>query len=174
MGINANYFFVLVLFILLAIYVAFKPMKIDDALSTGQEVAEMELNKFTLYSLDETGLQNIMIGDKGFQYKDRLEVKDINYTDSSKRLLNSTQADNGIYDNINLITLEGNVRYHREDGVRFFADKALMHEKEEIIDVVGPFTLYRGQDKVVGLDLFYDTKNGISHARDVIGDYTLN
>ena len=174
MGINANHFFMLIVLILLAIYIAYKPVRIDDPLSSGEEVAEMELNKFTLYSLDATGLQNIMIGDKGFQYKDRLEVKDINYTDSSRRLLNKIQADNGSYDNINIITLKGNVRYYREDGVHFHANKALLHQKEEIIDVVGPFTLNRGPDKVIGFDLFYDTKKGISHARDVIGDYTLN
>jgi len=174
MGLNANYFYLLIALVLLGIFVGFKPLQLPDTLGSDVEVPELELTRFTLYEVDETGLQNIMIGQKGFQYKDRLEVKDINYTDSTKSVRSNLQADFGIYDKVNIITLKGNVRYHREDGVRFSSQEAVLKQKEETISVDGRFKLERFADNVVGVKLFYDTKNGISSARNVIGYYTVD
>lgn len=172
MGLNANYFYLLIALVLLGIYLGFKPIKVPANLAKG-EIPELELTRFTLYEVDESGLQDIMIGKKGYQYKNRLEVKDINYTDSSKRLRSNLQADRGIYDKVDLITLQGNVRYHREDGVRFNSKEARLKQKEETIYVDGRFKLHKFADNVVGNHLVYDTKDGVSKAKNVIGYYTV-
>ncbi len=94
-------------------------------------------------------------------------------TDSTGKQRNNLQADFGIYNNKDLITLEGNVRYYREDGLKFKSDVAVIHQANETIRVVGPFTMDKDADNVVGTDLFYDSKSGLSTAKDVTGFYTL-
>lgn len=173
MAVNANYFFVAIALVLASILFFFQPMHVEENLPGDKEVPELEMNNFTLYELDTTGLKNIMIGRQGYRFKDRIEVNDIDYTDSTRSLQNNLQADFGIYDNINLITLEGNVRYYREDGIKFVTDKAVIYQKEEKIKASGPFKIDKAADYIVGTDLYYDAKKGISHARSVTGFYTL-
>ena len=151
----------------------FEPVKVKETTVNGAEVAELEMSNFTLYELDESGLNNIMIGRKGLRYGDRIEVIDIDYTDSTQKLQNNLQADTGIYNNEYLITLEGNVRYYREDGMKFVTSRAIIDQEKETIETDGRFKMNKFTDNVIGSDLFYDTKNGLTHAKMVTGFYTL-
>lgn len=171
MAISANYFFITVAFVLAAILYFFKPMEIEERID--KEVAQLELRNFTLYELDVDGLKDIMIGRDGLRFDDRIEIKDIDYTDSTRSLQNNIQADFGRYNNKDIITLEGNVRYYREDGLTFRSDQAVIHQKEETIDVAGPFTLNKNGESAVGTNLFYDSKNGLSKAKNVTGIFEL-
>ena len=171
MAISANHFFITVALLLSAILYFFKPIHVEETV-TG-EVAQLELHNFTLYELGVDGLKDIMIGRDGLRFDDRIEVKDIDYTDSSRSFRNNIQADFGLYDNKELITLEGNVRYYREDGMKFRSDKAVIDQKKETIDVAGPFTLETLSEKAVGTNLFYDSKNGLSEAKNVTAMFDL-
>ncbi len=173
MAINANYFFILITILLASILLLFKPTPVTNTIEDNVEVAELELRNFTFYELGIDGLKEIMIGRYGFRYGDRIEIEDIDYTNSSQDHRNNMQADFGIYNNKNLITLEGNVRYYREDGLKFRSDLAVINKNDESITVVGPFTMERNTDKAHGTDLFYDSKNGITKAKDVTAFYTL-
>ena len=174
MVINANYFFLAIAAVLLAILLFFKPTDVPEMIKNGKEVPALELHNFTLYELDQNGLKDIMIGKRGYRYKKRLEIVDINYTDSTRTLQNNLLADFGVYNNIDLITLEGNVRYHREDGMHFVTDRAIVNQKKETIDTKGPFKLYKFADNVVGDNLFYDSKKGLTHAKNVTGIFELD
>ena len=174
MGIDANYFFLAIATVLLAILLFFKPTKMAEMTHDGEEVPALELHNFTLYELDTHGLKDIMSGRKGYRYSKRLEIEDINYTDSTHTLRNNLLSDYGVYNNIDLITLKGNVRYHREDGMHFVTNKAIINQKKETIDTRGPFTLYKQADIVVGNDLYYDSKNGLTKAKDVTGIFELD
>ena len=173
MAINANNFFVLIALILGSILFFFQPVEIKEQKQDGGEVAELELRNFTLYELDVNGLKDVMIGQKSYRFKDRIEVEEIDYTDSTRELQNNVQADFGVYRGDDLITLEGNVRYYREDGMKFRSDRALIDQKEETITADGPFKMDKFADNIVGNDLFYDTKKGLSRAKDVTGVFTL-
>ncbi len=173
MAISVNYFFIFIALVLASILLFFKPMPIKETLEDGAEVAELELRNFTLYELSTDGLKDIMIGHYGFRYGDRTEVEEIDYTDSIGDQRNNLQADYGVYNNKDLITLEGNVRYYREDGMRFKSDVAVIDQINETITAVGPFSMDRDEDNVVGTDLFYDSKKGLSNAKDVTGFFTL-
>ena len=167
MALNANHFFIAVALILSSVLFFFQPMQIEE--SAKGEIAQLEMRNFTLYELGVDGLKDIMIGRDGLRFEDRIEIRDIDYTDSTRSLQNNLQADFGLYDNKELITLEGNVRYYREDGMKFRTEKALVHQKKETITAVGPFTLEKGTERAVGTNLFYDTKNGLSRAENVTG-----
>ncbi|MBU1642456.1 LPS export ABC transporter periplasmic protein LptC [bacterium] len=171
MAISANHFFIALALLLSAILYFFKPMHVQDTVKG--EIAQLELRNFTLYELGVDGLKDIMIGRHGLRFDDRIEVKDIDYTDSSRQLQNNLQADFGVYNNKDLITLEGNVRYYREDGLKFNTNKAIIDQNKETITTVGPFTLEKFSEKAVGMDLFYDNKNGRSKAEDVTGIFDL-
>ena len=173
MAISANHFFVGIALVLAAILFLFEPDLVVEQKKDGKEIAELELRNFTIYELDVIGLQNIMIGREGYRFKDRIEVKDIDYTDSTHALQNNVQADFGVYRGEDLITLEGNVRYYREDGMKFRSDRADINQTEETITAIGPFKMDKFADNVVGDDLFYDTKNGLSKAKNVTGFFTL-
>lgn len=171
MALNANYFFIAIALLLSVILYFFKPT--DIAESQVGEVAQLELRNFTLYELGVDGLKDIMLGRQGLRFDDRIDVIDIDYTDSTRSMRNNIQADFGRYNNKNLITLEGNVRYYREDGMRFNAEKALIDHKKETITVVGPFTMKKMADTVTGRDLFYNTKSGYTEAKGVTGVFDL-
>jgi len=173
MAVNANHFFIMIALLLAAILFVFKPTVLTNSDHIGEELAELEMRNFTLYELDESGLNNIMIGSKGFRYDNRIEVIDIDYTDSTQAQQYNLQADTGIYDNKNLIVLEGNVRYYRDDGMRFVTKKAKIYQSEETLETDGHFRLNQHTNNVVGNNLFYDTKNGLSKAETVTGLYTL-
>ncbi len=174
MGLDANYFFLVIGAILLAILLFFQPTKVQDLPHSNKELPALELHNFTLYELDQNGLKDIMKGKKGYRFTKRLEIADINYTDSTHTLRNNLLADYGVYNNVDLITLKGNVRYHREDGMHFVTNKAIVNQKKETIDTRGPFTLYKQEDIVIGKDLYYDSKKGLSRAKDVTGLFELD
>ena len=171
MAISANYFFITVAFLLAAILYFFKPMEMEERIE--KEVAQLELHNFTLYEIGVDGLKDIMIGRNGLRFEDRIEIKDIDYTDSTRSLQNNIQADFGRYNNRDIITLEGNVRYYREDGLKFSTNRAIIDQNRETITTFGPFTLEKLSEKAVGMDLFYDNKNGRSNATDVTGLFDL-
>ena len=174
MAVNVNYFFLFIAVVLASILLFFQPQEVKLRDVNASEVAELELHHFTLYELTLDGLKDVMQGKEGFRYKDRIEIEDIDYTDNSRNLKNNVTADFGVYDNVNLITLKGNVRYHREDGLKFKTNLAVMHQKEETITTSGPFTMDKQADNIVGNELFYDSKNGLSNAKDVIGIFNLD
>jgi len=173
MAINANNFFVFIALILGSILFFFEPVEIKEQKQDGEEIPELELRNFTLYELDVNGLKDVMIGQIGYRFKDRIEVEEIDYTDRTRELQNNVQADFGVYRGDDLITLEGNVRYYREDGMKFRSDKAHINQKEETITADGPFKMDKFADNIVGNNLFYDTKKGLSRAKDVTGVFTL-
>jgi hypothetical protein len=57
--------------------------------------------------------------------------------------------------------------------MKFRSNKAVINQVDETITAVGPFTLDKQADNVVGTDLFYDSKNGLIKAKDVTGFFTL-
>jgi len=173
MAISANHFFIGIAVILAAILFLFKPVEIKEQTKVRGEVPALELRTFTLYELDINGLKDVMIGQIGYRFKDRIEVKDIDYTDSTRSLQNNVLADFGVYNGKDLITLEGNVRYYREDGMKFRSNKAVIDQKEETITAIGPFEMDKLADNVVGDDLFYDMEKGLSKANNVTGIFTL-
>jgi len=173
MAVSANTFFIVIALILGSILLFIRPQELKVTDRSNEDIAEMELRNFTLYELDTEGLKNIMLGKYGFQYKDRIEVEEIDYTDSTRDLRNNILADYGIYNNDSIITLEGNVRYYREDGMILTTDEAVIDQNKETILTPGPFKIEQDNDNVVGNKLYYDRNAGTTHAKRVTGYFTL-
>ncbi len=173
MAVSANSFFIVIALILGSILVFIRPHELPQNDHANEDIAEMELRNFTLYELDTDGLRNIMLGKYGFQYKDRIEVEEIDYTDSTRSLRNNILAYYGVYNNVDIITLEGNVRYYREDGMILTTDEAVIDQNKETVLTPGPFKIEQNDDNVVGNKLFYDRLAGTTNAKTVTGYFTL-
>ncbi|SMP88921.1 Lipopolysaccharide-assembly, LptC-related, partial [Epsilonproteobacteria bacterium SCGC AD-308-P11] len=118
---NINIIFIIISIGLMMIFFLFKPMHIKQ--QEFVDVPLFELSSFSLYELNKKGLNNTMIGTKGTRYSDRYTVENIDYTDNSEKFIANMKADNGIYKD-DIVYLEGNVTYTREDGLVFFTQSA--------------------------------------------------
>lgn len=119
---SINSLFGLVFVLLLTIIVAFE----QKVVSTGEpqnEVALLNISNFTMYEMDKTRLTSLLKATDGIRYADRFLLKDINYTDNSKELRANIVSKNGIYKD-NVLTLNGDVFYKREDDITFKSQSA--------------------------------------------------
>lgn len=135
------------------IFFLFKPMTIKEQKFT--DVPLFELSSFSLYELNQKGLNNTMLGSKAIKYSDRYTVENIDYTDNSGNFIANMKANNGIYKN-DIVDLEGNVIYTREDGLVFTTQSATYNQKTSVADTNSSYVSYRGKDKVTGSSLRYN------------------
>ena len=111
---NINVFFGIIIGSLLAVFFFFEPLNIKK--QDFGEIPVFELENFKLIELDQKGLSTIMDGTKGIRYTNRYIVYNIDYTDNSKKYLANMNANKGLYKG-NIINLDGNITYNREDGI---------------------------------------------------------
>lgn len=163
---NVTGFFAFIGAVLLGIFLFFKPL--DVKTMTPEELAAIELDGFAVYKMTPSGLETVLRGSHAKRFADRYVVNDINLTDRSEGYSQNMQADTGVY-RVPVTTLEGNVRYHREDGVRFACDKAVYDENRTQISSIGPFRISQNGDSVEGLNLRYNSTTGKITAKHVEG-----
>jgi LPS export ABC transporter protein LptC len=168
---SANYFFLSVGAVLLLILLLFRPMQTQTEVT--QEVAQLELFDFVLHELDQQGLRNVLSGSEGKRFTDRYVIKDVNYTDNTKKYVENMRSDTGVYKG-NVVTLEGNVRYHRKDGIYFNSEKATFDQNQSVARTHGKFVLTRVSDRVQGDDLYYNSDSGKIKAQNITAFYRIN
>ncbi|MEA3373563.1 MAG: LPS export ABC transporter periplasmic protein LptC [Campylobacterota bacterium] len=167
---NVNYFFSILTLGLIAVFMLFRPMVIEK--QEKKEIALLDLKKFTVYELKQSGLQSVMKGSSGERYDNRYEVYDANFTDNSHAYLQNMVSDFARYQG-EKVYLERNVHYARADGLSFMSDEAFYNQKKGVAKTKGPFTVVQNQDKIDGTALYYNSKKGIVKAKKVTGYYTL-
>lgn len=152
------------------IFFLFKPLDIKEQKFT--DIPLFELTTFTMYELNNHALETLMIGTKGVRYSNRYTVEDIDYTDNSRNYLANMRADFGVYKN-DIVDLEGNVFYSREDGLVFETQKVLYNKKKAIAYVNQEYVSYRGSNRVVGTSLEYNNLLKQSKSTDVVANYKI-
>ena len=96
-----------------------------------------------------------MDGDKGIRYIDRYIVYNVDYTDNTKKYLANMVAKEGIYKG-NVIDLNGNIEYSREDGISFFTQKAIYNKTTNIVHSPVKYTAYLGESRLNGSYIKYN------------------
>ncbi len=167
---NINYFFTATSFLLLVILFAFKPLEIKEQPSG--DVPLFSIASFVMYELDVKGLITTMNGATATRYKDRYTVEGIDYTDSSKEYIANMKSKSGIYKN-DVVYLEGDIVYKREDGLTFETQKATYNKKASMANAEGEYLLYRGENSVVGRELHYDSSQETINSKDVTAKYQI-
>jgi len=160
----------MVLIGLIMIYILFKPMHIEQQEFT--DVPLFELSDFNIYELSEKGLTNIMIGAKATRYNDRYTVTQIDYTDNSRNYIANMKAKEGLYRD-DIIDLDGDVIYTREDGLTFSSKSVTYNKKTSIAFVEGDYISYRGNDKITGTALEYNNLLNRVKSKNVVANYNF-
>ncbi|HUH41662.1 MAG TPA: LPS export ABC transporter periplasmic protein LptC [Sulfurimonas sp.] len=148
----------------------FKPIDIKE--NSFGDVELFSISTFTMYEFDSKGLITLMNGTKAIRYSDRYRVDDIDYTDNSKEYVANMKSNNGIYKD-DIVYLDGDIVYVREDGLTFETQKATYNKKTSIAIADGPYLLYRGANRVIGKALHYNSDLEKITSKNVTAKYQL-
>ncbi|UCN01558.1 LPS export ABC transporter periplasmic protein LptC [Sulfurimonas sp. SWIR-19] len=163
-------FLTFVITLLLVIFFMFKPM--DVKMHHFTDVPLFELSDFTMYELDTHGLTTILLGSTGTRYAQRYEIKDMDYTDNSKKYIANMVSDLGVYKN-EIVKLSGHVVYVREDGLTFKSQEALYNKKTADVVSDTKYTAYLNDNVVIGDYIKYNNITKKIYSKNVIATYQL-
>jgi len=136
------------------------------------DVPLFELTSFTLHELNRVGLETFMFGDSAIRYADRYSVVNIDYTDNSKEYIANMKARHGLYKD-DIIELEKDVVYEREDGLTFQTSKVVYNKKTSIAIADTDYVSYRGENRVIGSYIKYDNSLNQVESKNVVATYQL-
>lgn len=131
-----------------------------------------ELTSFTLHELNRAGLQTVMTGDDAIRYEDRYTVSNIDYTDNSKEYIANMRAKHGLYKE-NIVDLEENVVYKREDGLTFETDRTVYNKNTSIASADSDYISYRGENVIKGSSVKYNNSLNRVDSKNVRATYQL-
>ena len=154
----------------MAIFFLFKPMNIKK--QEFIDVPLFELTSFTLHELDRVGLQTVMTGDSAVRYADRYSVENIDYTDNSKEYIANMRAKQGLYKD-EIVELEDNVVYSREDGFTFQTSKIVYDKKTAIAVADADYISYRDKNIVKGSFVKYNNALNRVESKNVTAIYQI-
>ncbi|MDB2562644.1 LPS export ABC transporter periplasmic protein LptC [Sulfurimonas sp.] len=167
---NINIFFAAIIFSLVLILFLFKPLNIKQ--QDFGEIPVFELTNFKLMELNKKGLTTVMHGDEGTRYTNRYVVNNIDYTDNTKKYLANMKAVKGIYKE-DIVNLEKDIIYKREDGVSFTTQKAVYDKKTSIVTSPTKYVGYIEKNKITGSYIEYNNMLDTIKSRKVTVNYKL-
>lgn len=168
---SINLFFTLIAVSLISMTIVFKPFGGGGLAS--EKLPQIELNKFAVYELSDQGLEHFFEADKGKKFDTYYEVENARFSNNTRALFESIRSDHAHYAD-EIIHLKGNVRYEREDGLRFHSQEGEYNQKRSTITTDGSFMITKGAHKVEGTRLFYDLETENVSADKVRGSYYFN
>ncbi len=148
----------------------FKPM--DIKMQHFKDVPLFELSDFTMYELNPKGLTTILLGSNATRYSDRYTIKNMDYTDNSKKYIANMVSDFGVYKN-EIVKLIGHVIYVREDGLTFKSQKALYNKKTADITSNTKYIAYLNNNVITGSYIKYNNISEKIYSKNVIAKYQL-
>jgi len=152
------------------IYISFNPLDIKK--QNFHDVPILELKKFTMYELSDSGLETFMIGDSATRYADRYVVSKISYTDNSKDMIASMEADYGLYKNDKVI-LNGDVIYAREDGLTIKSQRIDYDKKTSVAISENKYIAFLNKNKITGSYLKYNGIKRKIYSKDIFVIYQI-
>jgi len=167
---NVVTFYLLVAAVLASVFVFFKPLKV--AVAKPEELAQIELDRFVIHEVTSDGVKTIMGGTHAQRFEDRYVVNDLNLTDRSEEHIENMHAQKGTYQEP-MIYLHKDVRYTRDDGIRFESDDVEYNRTSGQMRANGPFVFWQSRDRLDGQDLFYNSISGDITAKSISGNYYL-
>ena len=152
------------------IFFLFKPLNIKEQKFV--DVPLFEIDAFMMHELSNKGLQTLMTGAKGTRYSNRYTVKGIDFTDNTESYIANMKADFGVYKD-DILNLDGNVHYKRNDGLVFKTQKIVYNKKTSIAYVNQSYIAYKGTNKVTGTSLEYNNLLNQLQSTNVVANYNI-
>ena len=168
---SINFFFILVLSALVGMYGYFKPTMFKA--QTKEEVPKFELESFVVYEISKLGIDRFFEGEHGKRFDDRYEVSSAKFSNNSRNLFEYISAKDALYKD-DVITLNGDVHYVREDGLQFRSNEGKYDTAHSLVSTHGDFVITQNNNRVSGSQLQLNTKNHTVSANAVSGSYQLN
>ena len=113
-----------------------------------------------------------MLGAQGYRYANRYTVDEVDHTDKSKQYIANLKADFGVYKD-DLLALDGDVSYVRDDGLIFQSQRATYDKKTTMFVSDTDFVSYRGDNVVRGTYVDHNDKTGKIHIKNVDAVYDI-
>lgn len=156
------------------VFILFPPEGKQKRQRNNEEVATLEVNDFTLFSVANNLPEAKVIGKKGLQFEDREEFWDFSLTNYNPEIggLKSLKAReneetfyvfHGIKKNDRYL-FDGGIKYSNLDGVEFEAQKGVFYLQNRIFQTEGEFWMKTQEGEFAGNDLFYDAKKQMMRA----------
>lgn len=148
----------------------FKPMDIKQY--HFKDVPLFALSNFTMYEFSPKGLTTLLLGSRATRYTDRYTIKNIDYTDNSKKYIANMVSDFGVYKN-EIVKLTGHVVYVQEDGLTFKGEKVIYNKKTADVISDTKYRAYLNNNIVTGSYMRYNNASKKIYAKNVIAKYQL-
>ena len=168
---SINFFFILLLSLLIGMFGYFKPALLMD--ERKEEVPKFELESFIVYEISAAGIDRFFEGNYGRRFENRYEVSSAKFSNNSKNLFESINANKALYKD-DVISLEGNVHYVREDGLQFRSAEGTYDTTNSLVSTRGSFVITQNSNRVSGTQLQLNTKSHTVSANAVSGSYQLD
>lgn len=168
---SINLFFVLLLGAMLSMFAYFKPSSSHDP--KNGEVPRIELESFVIYEVEPQGVKRFFEGKEGKVFDERYEIASAKFSNNTKKLLESIQGDHVLYQG-DFITLNGNVRYQREDGLQFRSEEGTFDQNRSLIRTEGDFVITQNRNRIEGTKLYYNIEDDTVSADAIRGSYQLD
>ena len=152
-------------------YGYFKPTMFTT--QTTEEVPKFELESFVVYEISTLGIDRFFEGQHGKRFENRYEVSSAKFSNNSRDLFEYISAKDALYKD-DVITLNGDVHYVREDGLQFRSDEGQYDTAHSLVSTRGDFVITQSNNRVSGTQLQMNTKNHTVSANAVSGSYQLN
>ncbi len=165
-----THFFVFLLLFSASLFIFLKPY--DYTRDKDGKVAQLEIEDFSLYEIDTTGVTSVVSGTAGRQYTTHYEVENAHYIVNENQLGEHLYADRGKFEK-ETVYLDDNVRYFREDGLSFESDHAVYDTKKEHLYIPEKFIMTQNENIIYGSELHYDVKTGQTNAQTIDANYYL-
>ena len=165
-----KYFFVAIFAIFAAIYLLFKPLEL--AQSKSGEIASLNIFDFTMYEFSAIGLSSILKGVEANRFSDRYTIKSPIYTDNTGEFLSHLSSIDGLYKN-DILYLNKDVKYTRDDGLKYFSQEATYDTKSKIATTKKDFEAFMGKNRAIGDDLKYNNEKNTLKAKNVFITYNI-
>jgi hypothetical protein len=167
---SINVFFLLIFGLLIGMFGYFSPNY--SVSKDNSETPTIELSTFTLYEISKKGIDHILEGYNGKKFETYYEITSAKFSDNTKNLLQTISADNAFYGS-EVLKLNGNVHYVREDGLEFHSQEGTYNSKDSSIATKGSFAITQNNNRVDGNSLYYNTQQDMVSANRIHAIYQM-
>ncbi|MDF1880570.1 hypothetical protein JHD50_04515 [Sulfurimonas sp. MAG313] len=167
---KVTHFFIFLFIFSISLFVLLKPTANIQKIQGN--IAQLEIEDFTLYKMDKTGVLSVVSGSMGRQYIDHYEIQNVHYIENKNQVGEHLYSDNGVFKG-NIAYLDTNVRYFKEDGLSFESNHAIYNTKNSYLYIPDSFTLTQNQNVVYGHELHYDSVSGQIKAEKINANYDI-
>lgn len=136
------------------------------------EIPKIELYNFTLYEMSHHGIDHLLAGKEGKKFDDYYTVTSAKFSDNTRQLLHSLQSEHALYRD-DVLSLEGDIRYSRQDGLSFDADHGTYNTKNGVVQIPENIVIRQDNHRIEGENIRYEVDHQVITANRIQAKYQI-